>query len=217
MNIAQVEEKVKALVGDINQADFIYGLLECYDKPKAAITRLKQNGKGSYNLSKNANEVLWKRQVYFKITDSDKLLSVIDEMKNAEIVAKHQPRFIIAINATHLVAIDTKEADTLEVPLSELSKKVDFFLPWAGKEKYHATPENPADVKAAEKMAKLFDLLRADNPANTPQEIHWQNVFLSRILFCYFAEDTGSSTYWVKQKAPYGVLFAFQPLRNQFQ
>lgn len=191
MNIAQVEEKVKALVGDINQADFIYGLLECYDKPKAAITRLKQNGKGSYNLSKNANEVLWKRQVYFKITDSDKLLSVIDEMKNAEVVAKHQPRFIIAINATHLVAIDTKEADTLEVPLSELSKKVDFFLPWAGKEKYHATPENPADVKAAEKMAKLFDLLRADNPANTPQEIHWQNVFLSRILFCYFAEDTG--------------------------
>lgn len=191
MNIAQVEEKVKALVGDIKQTEFLFDLLECYGKPKASITRLKMVGKGSYNLSKNTDEVLWKKQVYFKATNSEKLLTIIDEMKHADVVAKHQPRFIIAINDTHLLAIDTKESDTLDVPLSELGKRVDFFFPWAGKEKYHATPENPADVKAAEKMAKLFDLLRDNNPAITKEEIHWQNVFLSRILFCYFAEDTG--------------------------
>ena len=148
-------------------------------------------GKGSYNLSKNADEVLWKKQVYFKTTDSDKLLTIIDEMKHAEVAAKHQPRFIIAINATHLLAIDTKTEDTLHIPLAELNKKFDFFLPWAGLEKTQAQGENPADVKAAEKMAKLFDLLRDNNPATTKEEIHCQNVFLSRILFCYFAEDTG--------------------------
>lgn len=194
MNIAQVEEKVKALAGNIKQADFLYDLLECYGKPKASITRLRMVGKGSYNLSKNADEVLWKKQVYFKTTNSDKLLTIIDEMKHAEVVAKHQPRFIVAINATHLLAIDTKTEDTLDIPLAELNKKFDFFLPWAGLEKTQVQGENPADVKAAEKMAKLFDLLRADNPAITAQEIHWQNVFLSRILFCYFAEDTGIFT-----------------------
>ncbi|PLT18580.1 DNA methyltransferase [Ralstonia mannitolilytica] len=191
MNIAQVEEKVKALVGEIKQADFLYDLLECYGKPKASITRLKMVGKGSYNLSKNADEVLWKKQVYFKATNSDKLLTIIDEMKHADVVSKHQPRFIIAINATHLLAIDTRTEDTLDIPLAELNKKFDFFLPWAGLEKTQAQGENPADVKAAEKMAKLFDLLRDNNPATTKEEIHWQNVFLSRILFCYFAEDTG--------------------------
>lgn len=191
MNIAQVEEKVKTLVGGTNQAEFLYDLLECYGKPKASITRLKMVGKGSYNLSKNADEVLWKKQVYFKATNSDKLLTIIDGMKHADVVAKHQPRFIIAINATHLLAIDTKTEDTLDIPLAELNKKFDFFLPWAGLEKTQAQGENPADVKAAEKMAKLFDLLRDNNPATTAQEIHWQNVFLSRILFCYFAEDTG--------------------------
>ncbi len=191
MIIAQVEEKVKALVGNIDKAEFLYGLLECYSKPKASITRLKMVGKGSYNLSKNENEVLWKKQVYFKATDSDQLLSVIDEMKNAEVVTKHQPRFIIAINDTDLLAIDTKTADTLDTSLAELNKKFDFFLPWANMEKAQFQPESAADVKAAEKMAKLFDLLRDNNPATTAQEIHWQNVFLSRILFCYFAEDTG--------------------------
>lgn len=191
MNIAQVEEKVRTLICDIDQAEFLFNLLDCYGKPKASITRLKIVGKGSYNLAKNAHEVLWKKQVYFKATDSDKLLSVIDEMKHADVVAKHQPRFIIAINDTQLLAIDTKTADTLDVPLAELNKKFDFFLPWAGLEKAQAQSENPADVKAAEKMAKLFDLLRDNNAATTTQEIHAQNVFLSRILFCYFAEDTG--------------------------
>ncbi len=191
MNISQVEEKVKALVGNIDQAEFLFNLLDCYGKPKASITRLKIAGKGSYNLSKQADEVLWKKQVYFKATESDQLLSVIDEMKHAESVTKHQPRFIIAINSTHLLAIDTKTQDTLDIPIVELNKKFDFFLPWAGLEKAQAQSENPADVKAAEKMAKLFDLLRDNNPADTAQEIHAQNVFLSRILFCYFAEDTG--------------------------
>lgn len=190
MNISQVEEKVKILVGKIDQAEFLFNLLECYGKPKASITRLKIVGKGSYNLSKKPDEILWKKQVYFKATESDKLLSVIDEMKHADVVAKHQPRFIIAINGTQLLAIDTKTADTLDVPLAELNKKFDFFLPWAGLEKSQAQSENPADVKAAEKMAKLFDLLRDNNAATTSQEIHAQNVFLSRILFCYFAEDT---------------------------
>ena len=191
MNIAQVEEKVKALAEGFKQADFLYELLECYGKPKASISRLKMVGKGSYNLSKNADEVLWKKQVYFKTSNSDKLLTIIDGMKHADVVAKHKPRFIIAINATHLLAIDTKTEDTLDIPLAELNKKFDFFLPWAGLEKTQAKGENPADVKAAEKMAKLFDLLRDNNPAKTKEEIHWQNVFLSRILFCYFAEDTG--------------------------
>ncbi|MEC5218800.1 hypothetical protein RCH09_003774 [Actimicrobium sp. GrIS 1.19] len=190
MNIAQIEEKVKALVGKIDQVEFLFNLLDCYGKPKASITRLKIVGTGSYNLSKKADEVLWKKQVFFKSTSSDKLLSVIDEMKHADVVDRHQPRFIIAINGIQLLAIDTKTQDTLDVPLAELNKKFDFFLPWAGLEKSQARGENPADVKAAEKMAKLFDLLRDSNAAVSAQEIHAQNVFLSRILFCYFAEDT---------------------------
>lgn len=191
MNISQIEEKVRALVERVDHAEFLFKLLECYGKPKASITRLKMVGKGSYNLSKNPDEILWKKQVFFKLTKSDKLLSLIDEMKHSDVVEKHQPRFIIAINQTQLLAIDTKTEDTLDVTLAELNKKFDFFLPWAHLEKAQFQSENPADVKAAEKMVKLFDLLRGNNPANTKQEVHEQNVFLSRILFCYFAEDTG--------------------------
>ncbi len=42
-------------------------------------------------------------------------------------------------------------------------------------------------------MATLYDLLRENNPEiyNSKGSIHHLNILLSRLLFCYFAEDTG--------------------------
>ncbi len=40
-------------------------------------------------------------------------------------------------------------------------------------------------------MAKLFDDIRRYNDIRDPQIVHALNVFMSRLLFCFFAEDTG--------------------------
>ncbi|MDA8901190.1 class I SAM-dependent DNA methyltransferase, partial [Pontimonas sp.] len=68
-----------------------------------------------------------------------------------------------------------------------------FFLPWAGMEKTQYAAESHADVAAAERMAKLFDELIKQNPETTEsiQGRHSLNTFFTRILFCFFAEDTG--------------------------
>ncbi|WP_349771313.1 DNA methyltransferase [Escherichia coli] len=88
--------------------------------------------------------------------------------------------------------MDTKTQDTLDIELGQLAKHFDFFLPWAGMEKMVYRGENPADVKAAEKMADFFDHIKATNyPANvTKEQLHDLVVFLNRLLFCFFAEDT---------------------------
>ena len=88
------------------------------------------------------------------------------------------------------MAIDTKTKDSLDTPFSELPTYYAFFLPWAGMEKSATPTENPADVKAAERMAKLFDEIKRDNPDFTREYVHGLNVFLTRLLFCFFAEDT---------------------------
>ncbi|OQX02355.1 MAG: SAM-dependent methyltransferase, partial [Thiothrix lacustris] len=72
--------------------------------------------------------------------------------------------------------------------LAELPQHFDFFLPWAGMEKQQFQSENPADVKAAERMGRLYDLIHTDNKGF---DRHALNLFLSRLLFCFFAEDTG--------------------------
>lgn len=68
-----------------------------------------------------------------------------------------------------------------------------LFLPWAGMEKAQYVAEAHADVKAAERMGKLFDELLQANHAimDDPTQRHGLNVFFTRLLFCFFAEDTG--------------------------
>ncbi|MCK5602997.1 class I SAM-dependent DNA methyltransferase [Candidatus Pacearchaeota archaeon] len=184
MNIAQIEINLQKLINTLSRDTFIYDLLLAYGQPKASITRLK---KGNLNLSKQDGEVSWKKKVLFKEEYIDDLHFTISEL--AENI-KHDQRFVIVTDFKKLLATDTKTKNNLEIDLKDLPKYYDFFLPWAGMEKTQHQNENPADVKAAEKMAKLFDEIKKDNPDDSPEYIHGLNVFLCRLLFCLFAEDT---------------------------
>ncbi len=188
MNIEKLEEKLHSLVSSLNKESFIYDLLLIYGQPKSSITRLQ---KGDYNLSKVEGEILWKKKLYFKQEDTSDLHVLIDQLKTDATIVKHHPRFIVITDFKSLLAIDTKTADTLDISLQDLAKHYDFFLPWAGMEKAQLQNENPADVKAAERMGRLYDLILEDNPTTEKDQIHALNIFLSRLLFCFFAEDTG--------------------------
>jgi hypothetical protein len=197
MNITQIEEIVKKLVSDVNAGsvnkdEFIYQLMAAYGHRKTTIGRIKS---GERNLADIAGEVRAKRHVYFKHCQGNNVLSDIDSMKKQHSVAREKIRFVIATDFNQFVALDTRTNDTLDIEFNDLGKHFDFFLPWAGMEKAVYQGENPADVKAAEKMAKLFDLIKADNfnddNKHDKQALHNLNVFLTRLLFCFFAEDTG--------------------------
>lgn len=185
MNIAQIEQNLQELILDFNKETFIFELLLAYGSPKASITRLQ---KGNLNLSKIEGEISWKKKVFFKPVFNQDLHQAISEIKST---LKQEQRFVIVTDFKTFLAIDTKTSDSLDIDFTALPKHFDFFLPWAGMEKAQHQNENPADVKAAEKMAKLFDEIKKDNPDSSPEFIHGLNVFLSRLLFCYFAEDTG--------------------------
>lgn len=189
MNIAQIEDNLQNLVADIKPETFIYDLLLAYDTAKSIIKRLQTEG--GLNLSKKQNEILWKGKLWFKSLTSDELHEDFASIKTNEAALKHKPRFVICTDFNILLALDTKTSDTLDIPIADLAKHFDFFLPWAGMEKAQAKYENPADVKAAERMAKLYDEIKKDNVTTTKEEVHNLNVFLSRLLFCFFAEDTG--------------------------
>ena len=197
MNIVQIEENVKQLIhkiskGELHRKEFIYEFLLAYGHRSQSIGRVRN---GERNLAEDKeNTVFWKRQIYFKIAKQHDLHGLIDQMKSEKRTESNKIRFLIVTDFKTLLAVDTKTQDTLDVPFGDLAKKFDFFLPWAGMEKAVYQGENPADVKAAEKLAKLFDEIKADNfdedDLNNKENLHQLNIFLSRLLFCYFAEDT---------------------------
>ncbi len=187
MNKTQIEKSLDDLVKSIDNENFIYDLLVAYGISKTSITRLK---KGDFNLSKVEGEVLYKKKVLFKEVASDKLLTTIDYLTKNEEDLKHNPRFVIVTDFVTLLAKDIRTGLTLDTPIVEINKRYDFFLPWAGQEKYQSKNENSADRKAAEQMAKLYDILVHENPNIYDDGGHNLNIFLSRLLFCFFAEDT---------------------------
>ncbi len=85
-----------------------------------------------------------------------------------------------------------KLGKNLDISIKELPNHYAFFLPLAGSEVYHSTNDNEANRNAAYKMAQLYDLLITQNlnVYNSKESIHNLNIFLSRLLFCFFAEDT---------------------------
>ena len=188
MRYAEVAENVKALVRDLpSPEEFVYEFLLAYGTPNASIARLKS---GQMNLAKADGELLLKKKLYFKPTKGD-LFAELEALKTAKGTKSNDPRFLFVTDFEQVVAFDRKTEDSLACALSELGSHFDFFLPLANMEKQLLSNESHADIKAAERMAKLFDAIMAHNPEFIEQNAHAMNVFLARLLFCFFAEDTG--------------------------
>ena len=105
-------------------------------------------------------------------------------------IARHSPRLYVVSDGKTIVALDPKEQDIYENEVALMWKDFDFFYPLAGIEKIRNVEEAEADVKSAELMAKIFDEIRRHNDVKDVAEMHRLNIFMSRLLFCYFAEDT---------------------------
>ncbi|MCC6286476.1 MAG: class I SAM-dependent DNA methyltransferase [Chitinophagaceae bacterium] len=189
MNSHEIENNVKNIFKNFSKENFLYDLLLAYGISKTSITRLKN---GDFNLSKAEGEVLYKKKVFFREEETNKLLSSVDAVSKEERILKHKPRFAIVTDYKTLVAKDLKLGKNLDIPIEELPKYFSFFLPLAGSEVYHSSNDNEADRNAAYKMAQLYDLLINENHDiyNSKESVHNLNIFLSRLLFCFFAEDT---------------------------
>ncbi|MBN9215338.1 MAG: DNA methyltransferase [Microbacterium sp. SCN 70-200] len=191
LNLKAVEERVAPLAGrESYDREFIFDLLLAYGKPQSSVTRLRT---GDLNVAADpATEVAQKKVVYFKETTGDPL-EALEALKTSSDVVRFSTRFVIVTDYGELVAHDTQTGDTIGFPIRDINQHFTFFLPWAGMEKAQYVAEAHADVKAAERMGKLFDELLHANPGllEEPHGRHALNLFFTRLLFCFFAEDTG--------------------------
>ncbi len=183
----QIEENVKNLITNYNEDTFIFDLLLAYGEPKATISRLK---KGDLNQLESKGELTHRKKLFFKVVDDD-IHQAMDKVKIDIDNLKQKPRFIILTDFKSFLCFDTKNSETLDIKIDELSKHYTFLLPLNKVfDVEKIIDEEEADVKASHKLAKLYDEILINNPTNTHEEVHALNVFLTRLLFCYFAEDS---------------------------
>jgi hypothetical protein len=95
------------------------------------------------------------------------------------------PKYVLVCDFHYFRLYDTEEQKTLEFTLKELVLNVHSFSYLLGYQKKVYKEQDPANIKAAELMGKLHDRLEEIGYEGHPLE-----VYLVRILFCLFAEDT---------------------------
>lgn len=185
MSVIELEDKVIDIVNKDNHSNFIYDFLSVYNIPKATITRLKS---GNQNLTKRDGEIHLKNRLWYKKTDDNKIFDAFVEVEDQVKELSAKPRYIIVTNFTNLLAKDTQTQEALDIDFKALPQYFEFFLGWMGIEKINFDKENPADIKAAERFARIYDTVKKENKDIGSDEGF--DIFFTRLLFCMFAEDT---------------------------
>ncbi len=95
------------------------------------------------------------------------------------------PKYILVSDFENYRLYDLEEDKHIEFKLNELVNNVQHFGHISGYQKKVYKEQDPANIKAAELMGKLHDRLKEIGYTGHPLE-----VYLVRILFILFAEDT---------------------------
>ncbi|MBB6003023.1 class I SAM-dependent DNA methyltransferase [Arcicella rosea] len=133
-------------------------------------------------------DLLWKGTILIEMKSRGKNLDKAYQQAKDYLhgLKDHElPKYILISDFEHFRLYDLEEEKTIEFRLDELVQNVQHFGYLLGYQKKIYKEQDPANIKAAELMGKLHDRLEEIGYTG-----HVLEVYLVRILFCLFAEDT---------------------------
>ena len=133
-------------------------------------------------------DLLWKGVILIEMKSKGKNLDKAFAQAKEYVhgLKQHElPKYILVSDFFIFRLYDTEEQKTHEFSLPDFINHVNLFGFISGYQKKVYKEQDPANIKAAELMGKLHDNLKEIGYTGHPLE-----VYLVRILFCLFAEDT---------------------------
>lgn len=190
MNPTEIYDALAEIAAEPFDAnEFPFGFAAATDGAKAAISKLRG---GSTNKSDLPSGVLFGKKFHYAPALSGTTDLTLDQLRKSKKTGTSRPAILIATDGEMISAEHPASGDTLHCRFDELGDNFGFFLPAAGKERYRAVEENPVDVKATGKLARLYDALIRGNPEwGSDERRHEMNQLMMRLIFCMFAEDVG--------------------------
>ena len=111
----------------------------------------------------------------------DQAVGYLHHLKEYEL-----PQLVVVCDFARFRVRILATGETVEFELRHLHKHVKLFGLLAGYKVQDIRAEDPVNIKAAERMGRLHDALKASGYSG-----HALEVLLVRLLFCLFADDTG--------------------------
>jgi hypothetical protein len=188
MNAVEIEEAVSTLAEAPFDAEaFPYAFLEAFGNKETTLKRLKM---GNTNQS-DVGGVLQRGNVHIKVCPEGEVPATLAALRQSAATARHKAKFILATDGKELHAENlTDDVPPLACEYRDLPNHFGFFLPLAGISTVRQISENAFDIRATGRLNRLYVELSKHNPDwdTRRQDL---NHFFARLIFCFFAEDTG--------------------------
>lgn len=204
MNVLEVPQRLEALTSEASDNlawlhDLPFRIMQAYEGSPNEIKKLRDR----HPLGMTPMPVTWPGKLLYQAADASQshnvALMLADSVAKAK--GKSKPSMVMSSDGNELVVLDLTRGHSFPGDkLSDLAEHFDFLLPLFGRQRYTPPEDQAADLSAAIKMRALHDALlsvkgneawRADNGGVTPEYAHDMNLFMTRTLFCLFANRAG--------------------------
>ena len=189
MNAVEIEEAVTQLAAQpFDSAEFPYLFLQAFGNKETTIKRLRS---GTTNKS-DVGGVLQTNNIHIAVAPVGDVTNKLLALKNSPITTKAKARFVLSTDGEQFEAEDVQTGDTIACAYTEFPDHFGFFLPLAGITTVKQLRDSSFDIRATSRLNRLYVELLKDNPSwATATQRHEMNHFMARLIFCFFAEDTG--------------------------
>lgn len=189
MNAVEIEEAVSALAEKpFDRAEFPFAFLEAFGNKETTLKRLRSGASNKSDLG----GVLQTNNIHITTCDPGQVTATLLALKSSPATARAKAKFILATDGATLEAEDLTGGETIACPYAQFPDHFGFFLPLAGITTVKQIRENAFDIKATGRLNRLYVELLKDNPAwGSAARRPDMNHFMARLIFCFFAEDTG--------------------------
>ncbi len=189
MNAVEIEQAITDLAEQpFDAATFPYAFLEAFGNKATTIKRLRAGASNKSDLG----GVLQTNNIHILTCDTGQVPNALKALKASPATAKAKAKFILATDGADFEAEDLASGETVACAFKDFPDHFGFFLPLAGISTVRQISENAFDIRATSRLNRLYVELLKDNPEwGTDERRHDMNHFMARLIFCFFAEDTG--------------------------
>ena len=191
MNAVEIEQAVSQLAEQpFDAAEFPFEFLRAFGNKDVTIKRLR---KGDNNASDVPGGVLQRNNIHMATCAEGTVAETLTALRASPRTAANKVRFILATDGIEFHAEDlTTDDPPVICEYGKFPDRFGFFLPLAGITTVKQIRESAFDIRATGRLNRLYRQLLADNPDwDRAERRPDMNHFMARLIFCFFAEDTG--------------------------
>jgi hypothetical protein len=190
MNPVEIEKALSDFAEQpFDPIEFPFQFLECFGNKATTLKRLRS---GASNKSDVEHGVLQRSNIHLATCDVGEVSQTLQGLRNSPATTKAKAPLVLATDGHELQAENVVTGETVASNYKDFPDHFGFFLPLAGIATTAEIRNNPIDIKATGRLNRLYvELLKHNEDWGSADRRHDMNQFMTRLIFCFFAEDTG--------------------------